>query len=207
MSARSRALSRCHSLYSRIPNEGVCVYCGERATEEDHFVPVSVASAMTGIMWVTSGRVLVPSCTSCNRIAGNKPFKSIGAKRRYIQAQLRRKYRKLLDTPAWLPSELAELDYSLRSAVQAKQLERIVIQRRLEWRNKYNPNAAQIASVIFKAEIVADFAPTYADNSSHIKEENVCKSLGRKRKGLSPREFERLMNSDDPEEIAYLMSL
>ncbi len=60
---------------------GWCRYCGGRGVQADHVVP-----RMRG----GSDKVknLVCSCPTCNRIAGNRVFRSIEQKRAYIRRQL-----------------------------------------------------------------------------------------------------------------------
>jgi hypothetical protein len=43
---RKHTEARFHSFYRRIENEGLCVYCGQRASTVDHFVPLSVQHAL-----------------------------------------------------------------------------------------------------------------------------------------------------------------
>ena len=45
-------------------------------------------------------KFLVSACGEYNNIAGNRIFRSISAKRRYIQERLQRKYKRLLAPPS-----------------------------------------------------------------------------------------------------------
>lgn len=50
-----------------------CVYCGDRATEWDHFYPVMRNGRPTG--YLTRIQNLVPSCGKCNQSKGNRDWK------------------------------------------------------------------------------------------------------------------------------------
>ena len=140
-------MMRVHALYRRLDNDAVCVYCGDRATGLDHFVPVSLASLFAGTEIEVRGRFLLPSCGDCNGRASNKIFRTVAAKRRWIQASLRKSYRKLLVSPDWTQAEVEELEWTLRTAVMALQAKKRRVLARLMWRNTANPAAAEIAKV------------------------------------------------------------
>lgn len=101
-----------------------CIYCGCKAEQLDHVLPVSFAAQLNlsdarVIKEVFRGLYLVPCCGECNRIASSKPFFSILEKRKYIQAKLRNKYSKLLHSPDWDVDEIEELEGTLRRTVIA----------------------------------------------------------------------------------------
>jgi hypothetical protein len=75
----------------------------------------------------------VPSCSECNHLAGDKPFKSIREKRRYIQGRLRKRYRKQLINVIWDADELEEIGHSLQAYIVRGQRERARIELRLTW--------------------------------------------------------------------------
>lgn len=51
-------------------DEVVCAYCGDAATEWDHFRPLVVAKQPTG--YISEIHNLVPACGKCNQSKGNK---------------------------------------------------------------------------------------------------------------------------------------
>lgn len=57
---------------------GACYYCGYAATDIDHIAPHSYVANDTE-------QNLIPACSICNGIAGNKHFKSLSAKKKYIK--------------------------------------------------------------------------------------------------------------------------
>lgn len=54
-------------------NDLRCAYCGDRATEWDHFRPLVSDKRPTG--FISEIRNLVPSCPKCNQSKGNKPWR------------------------------------------------------------------------------------------------------------------------------------
>jgi hypothetical protein len=130
-----------------IDNDGLCVYCGQKASTLDHFVPLSVIYMLSDIRGVPREKITLECCSECNGIAGSNVFKSVAHKRSYIFAALREKYQRLLDTPEWSENELDELGYALRTFVAAGLQRREWIAERLKWSNKRNPAAAKVAAV------------------------------------------------------------
>ena len=55
------------------PSDVKCAYCGDQASEWDHFRPTVVDQTPTG--WRTEIGNLVPSCGGCNQSKGNKNWK------------------------------------------------------------------------------------------------------------------------------------
>jgi hypothetical protein len=51
----------------------VCAYCGNDATEWDHFRPLVVGQKPTG--YISEIHNLVPACGKCNQSKGNKPWR------------------------------------------------------------------------------------------------------------------------------------
>ena len=51
----------------------VCAYCGDGATEWDHFRPLVVAQMPTG--YISEIHNLVPACGKCNQSKGNKNWR------------------------------------------------------------------------------------------------------------------------------------
>jgi hypothetical protein len=132
--------------YNVIENDGICVYCGQRATTWDHFVPYSVAAALMEVVKVT-GRYLLPACRECNQLAGSRVYRTVAQKRRYIQRRLIDRYYALYDLPSWSQDELSELGYNLRTYVEANKQSHEWIRERVQWTSKNNPSYARIAAI------------------------------------------------------------
>jgi hypothetical protein len=101
----------------------MCVYCGEPATDKEHVIPR---------FW-GGDRYTVPSCRECNQMAGPKLFGSLNERRAFIEGQVKRKYKRLVNSPEWDRDEIKSLDYTLRVAVQASEDARKVVISRLEF--------------------------------------------------------------------------
>tara|TARA_R110002020_G_scaffold461740_1_gene680768 strand:- start:2585 stop:3022 length:438 start_codon:yes stop_codon:yes gene_type:complete len=99
-----------------------CVYCGEKATELDHVMPLDVVSKLDTtdeetIDALGQGLSLVPSCSECNRMAGAEPFDLIRDKREYVQNKIRKKYAKYLNQVHWEDWEIDELGPNMKQEV------------------------------------------------------------------------------------------
>jgi hypothetical protein len=150
-------------LYERISNGHRCVYCGDLAQAWDHFLPLSAAAALHRIGFGISGTKLLPACRECNSIAGCKVFVSVGKKRRYIQENIAKKHRKILEMPNWNDRELAALSDKLRGFVFAATEEKRAIIERLTWTNSSSPDNAKIAQIrLSQPELGLDIAPNSA---------------------------------------------
>jgi hypothetical protein len=55
-------------------DKAVCAYCGDVATEWDHFRPLVVAQKPTG--YISEIHNLVPACGKCNQSKGNKDWRT-----------------------------------------------------------------------------------------------------------------------------------
>lgn len=79
-----------------------CTYCGQLARAYDHVLPISIARLLPYFNFSSELLTLVPCCTRCNSIAGNRFFTCLSAKKKYILARLnelraRARYAKVLD--------------------------------------------------------------------------------------------------------------
>lgn len=135
-------------LYTSIPNRGICVYCGACSTCTDHFIPLSYTNRMLNTGIKSKKLVKLPSCISCNSIAGSEVFSTLGKKRRYIQRRLRQKYKKLLKTPCWEEKEFAEISDNLAAKIRSDLIQRKELLRRISWRNNIDHITARTADVL-----------------------------------------------------------
>lgn len=120
-----------------------CVYCGELATGWDHLVPVSFASMLAAVgIWIESP--ILPCCSSCNTLAGSMVFKSVGAKRRFIQQRLRTKYADIINMPAWSEVQQARLGFNLRTKIKADLEKQKWLLGRLGFRSSFQQKPAKI---------------------------------------------------------------
>lgn len=113
-----------------------CIYCGAAGMHWDHVYPISIAARLD-LKRPSTRKILrhalyiVPSCQSCNTIAGAEPCFSIKQKRQFIQKQLKERYRHKLKEIQWGESELSELGPTLRSHILTQQIELYEIERRI----------------------------------------------------------------------------
>lgn len=122
--------------YRRLELGDQCVYCGDPATTRDHFIPVSVVAMLADSNPVPQyAKVTLPCCSHCNSVAEAKVFKTVGAKRRYIQNRLAKKHRKLLNSPPWSDDEINQLGRTLRTKILADQQLARRLRCRIAWRN------------------------------------------------------------------------
>ena len=149
-SNRAFAQARAGRFYRFIDNGRICVYCGVPATTIDHFAPLSVVSAVMDLLDTRSGRFMVPACGQCNGIAGPKIFRSVGAKRRYIQGRLLVKYKRVLAMPNWTEEQIETFGYSMQTFIRNGLASKEWVTQRLQWRNTDNPSAVKIAAIRFK---------------------------------------------------------
>lgn len=101
-----------------------CVYCGEPADCLDHVFPLSLASGLdlarpSVKSELKQGLNLVPCCNSCNGFASNRPFTLIREKRAWIQAKIKKKYKRHLRQIEFDDDELAEFGRNLLDFVNA----------------------------------------------------------------------------------------
>ena len=165
-----RYMSRAHSirmaqgLYRKIKNDGVCVYCGEIATQEDHFVPLAAVVMLLATEFRVKGRVILPSCAECNRIAGDSVFPTVAAKKRFIHRQLVAKNIRLLAAPDWSDAQLSQLGDSLKQRTLASLARRKRLIARLAWKISSNLSSAELVKI--RSNLGAsgsDSAPRNAD--------------------------------------------
>lgn len=140
MPNRTLDLRRAHALYTFVENGGRCVYCGAEATSRDHFTPISFTSRLLGIITSDLHSVLLPACLECNLIAGSRVFRTVNAKRQYIQQRLMSKYKHLLKIPQWYVEELEGMSPSMKEYIRVGIVQSNILKRRLKWRNEKNPS-------------------------------------------------------------------
>lgn len=64
---------KCLSILEIDPDNLICAYCGDSASEWDHFRPLVSGKMPTG--YISEIRNLVPACGKCNQSKGNKYWK------------------------------------------------------------------------------------------------------------------------------------
>lgn len=113
-----------------------CYYCGMPAGDIEHAVPRASLPDLQvlGISTDEGSRTwTVASCRECNVLAGATLFPTLAQRKAYIKSRIRKRYRKIINCPRWTDSELAQLGYSLRTAVLETQAKRDEVIARLKW--------------------------------------------------------------------------
>lgn len=100
-----------------------CVYCGELATQRDHFPPAICEQ------W----GYLLPVCRECNQLAGTWWPYDFELRTGVVKAKLRSRGQRLLETPDWSKDEIAELTGNTRREVQRWQKRKEKLVKRLAW--------------------------------------------------------------------------
>jgi hypothetical protein len=155
-----------------VENDGICVYCGDKATTKDHFIPVSAEYMISDLKSTYKCKVLLPACSNCNNIAGNRVFNTFSQKQKYIQGRIRDKNRDLLRAGLWTKEELGELGPSLQKYIESSLRELISIERRINWRIIDNPAYAKIVRLNSRQESTGKFfAPKNVDKGGIIEKE------------------------------------
>lgn len=128
-----------------------CYYCGAVAETIDHVVPqivlqtaaLSNDEAVTKYLHRRHRVMTVPACRECNGLAGAKFFDTLEERRQHVKNALRRRYRRLLESPDWGDTELMDLDAPLRGLI----LNTLEVRRLVRLRVAYQGNSrAQAAA-------------------------------------------------------------
>ena len=206
MRQRLYDIKRQSGLYRYLPNDRMCVYCGEPEECQDHFLPISVACCLDDTFDMSSGKYLLPSCIDCNKIAGAKIFDTVNDKMNYIHDRICAAETELSD------DELNEFGYTLRTAVINLEQRNKRNRRRRQWALKNNVNA-EIAEINFcpvargKSFVVGNVSSNGmergGESSSPMQDRNLGSTL--KLRNRVDREFFANLKREFGEEVAVKM--
>jgi hypothetical protein len=94
------------------------------AIHVDHFPPIAAVPTIG---------VLLPACGECNGFARDlHPFDFI-SRAAHVKSRIRRKYKRVLETPTWCAEEVDELNGFMRGAVVRWRDEKSITRARLAW--------------------------------------------------------------------------
>lgn len=120
-----------------------CYYCGLPAAARDHITPRCVASALGSVadsLQTTPSGATVPTCTECNSALGDKVFATAREKKTWIKAWLSRHYERILSTPEWSESQLAQMEFNLQQHIRTCLNRKALLKARIDWAsNSYRP--------------------------------------------------------------------
>jgi hypothetical protein len=71
--------------------------------------------------------LLIPACSECNGILSSSYIKRLSDRKKYLLKAYRKKYKKLMESPCWTETELNELSYELRSAIETSEIRKAVM--------------------------------------------------------------------------------
>ena len=145
----------------------LCVYCGETATELDHFPPKCH----------TPHGFLLPACGECNRLAGAAWPDHFEQRASMVRDKLRKRYRKAIGTPEWSRGEIRALGWTLRTGVLKWRTTMEVAKRRVAW------NAL---SYLVSIDRNNDFVPIFAEDA-FLEANGLPSSKRRSRVASKPR--------------------
>lgn len=136
-----------------------CVYCGDWFECRDHPIPTSF---MHQKRCYKPGET-VKCCNSCNSLLGSKMFSSMEERSAFIFDRLTSKARRLLSLPIWELRELEELDFKLRTKVEADQHAKVVVKARLANLNLTASGETAIPIHIYSthADVFREDSPVY----------------------------------------------
>ena len=123
-------------LHLQTKNGIACFYCGVPAEEKDHSVPISYLDELKrlrdlGVKLDIPEQKMIDTCIECNRIAGGRFLGTPLQRKIYIKTEIRKKYKKLLDSPDWEDEDIEELDGRLQEYVVLYQEAKKLIKQRL----------------------------------------------------------------------------
>ncbi len=113
---------------AKMPNQGVCAYCGDMAQAWDHVFPHCADAAGYKRQW---NRGVLPCCHDCNSRLSSSIFETLTDRLAHLAGLVRRKYKKLLSGPEWTDEDIEEMGPGLRSAMRTARLQRKLVEARL----------------------------------------------------------------------------
>lgn len=182
-------------LYDRFTGlRGICIYCGVPAATIDHVMPVSIVSANLGLIRYRK-LIKVPACPECNSIAGDRLFRSVGAKGRYVRGRLKIKYKRLLKCKDWTREELEEIGYTLRTTFERDLRNRAIVKERVKWQNQNTSitvNANGVGRISRRTGNGESFATSPVNRWSIIKADLISLNEGRRLRKVDRQFWERI---------------
>lgn len=97
------------------PNKIACFYCGDTSSiTRDHVIPISTVGARN-----YDARDVVPCCSECNSLLGNKSITTVEDRASYLAERLAKRYKSVLASEAFSEDELEGLGANLKSLISA----------------------------------------------------------------------------------------
>ena len=94
-----------------------CTYCGEHGDSLDHVIPHSYDHVYKKRSY--NRKEVVPACTECNSLLGNKLYFTIKDRAGYLHSKYQKRYKKILAYPVWDEEDLDEMSDNFRKSIVA----------------------------------------------------------------------------------------
>ena len=107
-----------------------CCYCGDLATQRDHFHCRAAGNASNRLF--LSGNT-VPSCAECNRNLGDFPYSRMAKRAAFIINIYENKYRSIIEAPAWSKQDFDELGPNMKGVVMSMYQQQQFVNKRMKY--------------------------------------------------------------------------
>lgn len=101
---------------------GTCTYCGYKANQSDHVIPISFYQVTHRSAYEKHG-LRTYACDTCNHVLYDRVFPNFMSRMQFMQDYYNKRFIKDYkepEQPKWTESELNELDHNLNTFVRAK---------------------------------------------------------------------------------------
>lgn len=105
-----------------------CIYCGCPATTIDHIPPVADRAQLMHVHHFE-----VDACHECNSMLAARTLWTVEERKSWIKQYLKKKYRRLINSPEWTVDELDELGPKLRKGIQVALGKKALVMERIGW--------------------------------------------------------------------------
>ena len=118
-----------------------CYYCGIVADSTDHVIPRATIKTLQTLDDKSIKQLLqhpnrvttVDACCECNSLLGASYQNTLAERKSELKKRLRRKYKKVLQTPDWTDEELSKLGYTLQTYITHCLYLKEILKKRLKW--------------------------------------------------------------------------
>ena len=109
-----------------------CAYCGDIADSLDHVLPHSYTRIFPKQNRTYNKKEVVPCCTECNSLLGNKPYFAVAERAAYLAGKYEKRYKKLLSMPVWEEEDIEECGYNIKLFIENSVQEKKAIELRID---------------------------------------------------------------------------
>lgn len=113
----------------------VCTYCGCRATEIDHVIPIAGTTNRKRRHADMSKGIRTYACKRCNTKLGCKRFDHFGDRLNFLANYYQELAQEFKRDSEWSDEEIQELDYTLRTYVASNQERMKELDEKVTWKD------------------------------------------------------------------------